>query len=625
MAGVLQVLVLDRHQEVLNRNFTGPVVLGRQNDAREDLYAARPSGGGGWRVVIAPLDEDTVSRQHALLEPLGSGRVRVTNKSSKVPIRLADGTDLAAGESRDLELPAVLGLGRRTVQVQVAGTQRQPEVHSLLRPSLAPPGQASLLGVSRLGSLTTADSVDVDNLLSWLQTTMGVLHSAATSTDFFQKAAEAIVEMVGCDSGRVLLMRDGPWVPAAPHGAATLGPWIEAAVYPAPPQGGRAALWRPSDQVLGLVLSQKRTFWMRPDPLGPSWSESLREVESVVAAPILDRGGAVIGALYGDCRGDPVGRMRITELEARLVELLAGGVATGLARMEREKAAVAAEVRFGQFFTRELAVQLALHPDLLDGRECEVSLLFADIRGFSRLSDRLGPSGTVRLIGDVMGRLSDCVLRHRGVLVDYIGDELIAMWGAPETQPDHARLACRAALDMIATLGPLNADWQEQLREPLDLGIGVNSGPAWVGNMGSQHKFKYGPLGPTVNLASRVQGATKYLRTRLLLGEQTQKQLGDEFATRRLCKVRVVNVPTPLELYELVGEKTPAWLDLKARYEEALADFERGAFRKAAGQWGNLLSEHHDDGPALVMAWRAMQHEVVPSSVFDPVWELPGK
>jgi adenylate cyclase len=377
--------------------------------------------------------------------------------------------------------------------------------------------------------------------------------------------------------------------------------------------------------VLTRVLQEKRTFWLRPEPVAPRMNESLAGVEAVVAAPILDRDGVVIGALYGDCQGAVPDRLRITELEVRLVELLASGVATGLARMEGEKAAVEAEVRFGQFFTRELAQHLTLNKNLLDGRECEVSLLFADIRGFSRLSDRLGPAGTVKLIGDVMGRLSDCVLKHRGVLVDYIGDELIAMWGAPETQPDHARLACRAALDMLGALALLNAEWRERLKEELDLGIGINSGPAWVGNMGSRHKFKYGPLGPTVNLASRVQGATKYLRSRLLITADTRKQVGDEFATRRLCKVRVVNVSRPIELYELVGEQTPAWLELKARYEEALADYEKGECRRAAWQWGNLLSKHNNDGPALVMAWRAMQNEVEPADDFDPVWELPGK
>ncbi len=623
MASVLQVQVLDPHQEVYNHSFAGTVELGRQNDAGEDLYAARQVKSGAWRVAIAPLDEDTISRQHAYLEPLSGSRVRLTNKSRMVPIRLPDATELTAGRSVELELPAVLGLGRRRVQVQAADRPPQPEVRSLLRSNLMAPGQLSMAAAAPFPTLTSADSVDLANLLSWLQTTMGVLHSAATSTDFFQKAAAAVVEMVGCDTGRVLLLRDGPHAPP-PESPAAEGPWVVAAQFTGP-RAAPAPNWRPSQLVLSRVLSEKRTFWLHPDPGNTGAAESLLGVEAVVAAPILDRDGEVIGALYGDCRGDPLGKLRINEVEARLVELLASGVATGLARMEQEKAAVEAEVRFGQFFTRELAQQLAVQKNLLDGQEREVSLLFADIRRFSRISDRLGPVGTVQMIGDVMSRLSDCVLVHHGVLVDYIGDELIAMWGAPADQPDHARLACRAALAMLDVLGPFNAEWQERLQEPLDLGIGVNSGKAWVGNMGSKHKFKYGPLGPTVNLASRVQGATKYLRSRLLITEHTQQHLGDEFATRRLGKVRVINVPTPIDLFEVVGAHTPDWLDLKTRYEQALADFEKGECRKASKALGSLLGQHGEDGPALIMCWRALQNRVEPNDHFDPVWELPGK
>src|SRR5439155_25121529 len=183
---------------------------------------------------------------------------------------------------------------------------------------------------------------------------------------------------------------------------------------------------------------------------------SLLGVQAVVAAPILNRAGEVIGALYGDRRAEgfnPSARAApITQVQAKLVEILATGVAAGLARLEQEQAALAARVRFEQFFTPELSRQLEARPDLLKGRDTEVTLLFCDIRGFSRISERLGPAGTIEWLGAAMGALSDCVRAHAGVLMDYIGDELFAMWGAPEAQPDHAQLACRAALDMLGAL-----------------------------------------------------------------------------------------------------------------------------------------------------------------------------
>ena len=132
----------------------------------------------------------------------------------------------------------------------------------------------------------------------------------------------------------------------------------------------------------------------------------------------------------------------------------------------------------------------------------------------------------------------------------------MAMWGAPEKQPDHAKLACTAALVMQGQLPKLNERWQAFLGEPMGLGIGINAGVARVGNTGSQRKFKYGALGNTVNLASRVQGATKYLKTGLLIAGSVHAQLTAEFDTRQLCRARVVNIAEPVDLYELVGRVT---------------------------------------------------------------------
>ena len=139
-----------------------------------------------------------------------------------------------------------------------------------------------------------------------------------------------------------------------------------------------------------------------------------------MAAPILNSRGEATGALYGErlMGGRVLGMPRVAKVEAMLIELLASGVAAGLARLEQENATMAARVQFEQFFTPELAQELAARPDLLSGQDREVTLLFADIRGFSRLSEGLGPAGTMRWIGDTMGVISECILAHRGVLVD---------------------------------------------------------------------------------------------------------------------------------------------------------------------------------------------------------------
>ncbi len=178
---------------------------------------------------------------------------------------------------------------------------------------------------------------------------------------------------------------------------------------------------------------------------------------------------------------------------------------------------------------------------------------------------------------------------------------------------------------MLARVPELNARWESVLGRPLGLGIGLNTGTAQVGNIGSRYKFKYGPLGNAVNLASRVQGATKYLKCRLLVTEATHQQLGAEFATRRLCTVRVVNIEEPVRLYEVTPSGEPGWAEIRHTYESALAAFEAQGFRRAARLLAGLMAEAIHDGPALVLMSRAVSALAEGPTPGHPVWELPGK
>jgi adenylate cyclase len=533
--------------------------------------------------------------------------VFLDNLSAAQAVPLADGSHLGPRASREMAMPLAVTIGAKIVRVQAAGAN-EPDIHRLEEMTMTPgldPASPSLFPALRPGGRVE----EAKGLLRWLQSSMGVFQSAASSRDFFAKAAQAVVDIVGLDSGRVLLLQNDQWRTQA----------IQAA-----PAGDEAVTPPPSRRVLNMVRAERRTFWeLSPELQGGS----MVGVGAVVAAPILAPQGKVIGAVYGDrrLRGSADSPATITELEAMLVELLACAVAAGMARLDQEQAAMAARVQFEQFFTPELSRQLLAHPDLLDGRDCEVTLLFCDVRGFSAFSERLGPARTVQWIQNVMEALSGCVLRRSGVLVDYIGDQLVAMWGAPERQPDHAKLACQAALDMLATLPALNERWQPVLQSPMDFGIGINSGTARVGNVGSRYKFKYGPLGNTVNLASRVEGATKYLRARVLVTGATHALLDKSFAARRLCRVRVVNIAEPVDLYELVSTGDHRRPDQQERYDRALNAFERGDFGHAAEVLGELLREHPGDGPAAILLERincALSDE---TATLDTVWELPGK
>lgn len=282
-----------------------------------------------------------------------------------------------------------------------------------------------------------------------------------------------------------------------------------------------------------------------------------------------------------------------------------------------------------QFFPPEVVTQLLDRPELLQtGRSADVTILFCDIRGFSRVSERLRhtPEKMVQWVSAVMEALDECVLRHQGVLVDFIGDELLAMWGAPQAQPDHAARACLAALDMLACLSRISDEWEAVTGEPTTVGIGVNSGPVSVGNTGTRRRFKYGPVGNTVNLASRIQGATKYLKTRTLITQSTRDAIGDEFALRRLARLQVVNINQPVTVYELAPQGEAGWDELKGGYEEALTLFEAGPdhLQDAAKILGRLVTPYGVAGPNLFLLSRvlgAMQDR----TTWSGVYVLPGK
>lgn len=253
-------------------------------------------------------------------------------------------------------------------------------------------------------------------------------------------------------------------------------------------------------------------------------------------------------------------------------------------------------------------------------------MLFCDIRGFSAVSERLGPAQTIDWLSGVMGEFSSIVIENGGVLVDYTGDELMAMWGAPNEQPNHAELACRTAIEIMGSLDELNKKWEPLVGAETKVGIGINTSEALVGNVGTHRKFKYGPLGTVVNLASRVQGATKFLKSPLLISGNTAEQLPQDLSTRRLCQVRVQNINSPIDLHELeLPGTSDEWPNIVKQYETALAQFEAGHFRQASAILGDVLLHIPNDGPSLQLMRRIVNAMLEEEPAFSPVWNLPGK
>jgi adenylate cyclase len=611
MPDPLPLRILEDDRIVFDGCLVRPLELGRQQAGEPEPYVALAvAGSGPTRLVVARQEErDNVSRHHTLLEPLPSGRVRLTNRTrAPLPCPGAPGNVLAPGAAVELTPPFALPLPGRTIAVAAADSADPDDLHSLDEPTVGPGGLPDLS--RHLQSLTALQGPQLQEMVGWLQKTMGVLQATVGAADFLEKATAALVEIVGLDHGRALLLQGEQWQVAAVHGAA-------------PADGG---MWQPSRHVLRRVRAEKKTFWQsRPRP-STGDTPSLAPLRAVVAAPITDAAGNVVGALYGERRKAADSAPRLSgELEALLVDLLACGVATGLARQTQEKAALEAQVRFEQFFTPELARDLARQPDLLQGRDAEVTLLFCDVRDFSRFSEKIGPSETMRWMNDVLGQLSACVLAEQGVLVNYLGDGLSAMWGAPRDQPDQAARAVRAGLAMLAAVPAVNQRWKEALGGKVAVGVGINTGPAKVGNIGSLFKFQYGPHGPSVNLASRVEGLTRQLKLPLLVTRATRERLGAEFIARRVVKARVVNIEGPVDLYEVEAAGSEQKRLFFAESEAALDALESGDHAAAARKAGTLLLDARNDGPLLLVLSRATTALMQDGRGFDKVWESPGK
>ncbi|MBI3860759.1 MAG: adenylate/guanylate cyclase domain-containing protein [Planctomycetia bacterium] len=606
---VYSLQVFDGKREVYSGELEGVLEIGRQQPNEPNPFELLETGSTR-RLIIAPVEERTIARRQLLVRLRDDDQFELTNLSSVSKVALKGSEPLVPGATTIVDLPVRLGLGLN-LELLFEIPASSEGLNSLAQVTLRPG-----CSIADFDSIHVKESFEQrpdegsEELIRALEMMMDVFQMARTSTDFYTRACKAAIDLVGLDSGRVLL-RDGD-------------AWNTVEQY-AP---GGITIRPVSRYVVDQVLRHQKTFWNAGTHVSRS-TESLRAVQSIVAAPILNSAGEVNGILYGERIQRPAlakhPHGEITRLNALLLELVACAVASGLARLQGEDAARRLRLQFEQFFTSTLAQHLESHPDMLAGRDADVSVLFGDIRGFSRIAEKIGATRTFDWINDVMGTLSESVLKHNGVLVDYIGDELMAMWGAPEQQPDHARLACRAAIDMIDQIPILNQRWSSILDAPFDLGIGISSGPVRAGNMGSHRKFKYGPLGTTVNLASRVQGATKYFKSHVIVTGATADALGDDFLMRRIASVRVVNMDQPVQLVELPCGNVANAPELCRDYEKALTSFEERDFRGAAQMLTTLLTSYLDDGPSVILLSRVVGAMLEGAAADHPVWQLPGK
>jgi adenylate cyclase len=232
---------------------------------------------------------------------------------------------------------------------------------------------------------------------------------------------------------------------------------------------------------------------------------------------------------------------------------LFGGVAYQYFFEGREKRKM--KKLFGQYVSKDVYEQLVADPSLarLGGHRREMTVLFSDIRGFTTVSERGQPEDIVALLNEYFTGMVELVFANKGTLDKFVGDMVMALFGAPLDDPQHADHAVEAALDMVEALAALNARWQAEGRPELDIGIGINTGPMIAGNIGSDAIMSYTVIGDAVNLGSRLESLNKQYGTRIIISQATRERLSRPYRVRSLGDVVVKGKTQPVAIFEVLG------------------------------------------------------------------------
>jgi len=280
---------------------------------------------------------------------------------------------------------------------------------------------------------------------------------------------------------------------------------------------------------------------------------------------------------------------------------------------EKEKRKI--RTAFGQYLSPEVIRRLLLNPQLVEPRKTEITVMFSDIRGFTTISENLDAQDLALFLNQYLSDMTGLVFDDGGTLDKYIGDAVMAFWGAPFEMADHAVHGCNSALKMMERVREMQREWQATGKPKLDIGIGLNSGVASVGNMGSALRYGYTALGDTVNLSSRLEGLNKDYGTHIIVNETTYAATREaSLVYRELDVIRVKGKAHPVTIYELIGREGEASVyGSAAELQQRLDRFTQGQKLYRARQWQEaqlvfqaVLDKWTDDGPSRLY-WKRCQ------------------
>jgi adenylate cyclase len=300
---------------------------------------------------------------------------------------------------------------------------------------------------------------------------------------------------------------------------------------------------------------------------------------------------------------------------------------------DREKRRVRSA--FGQYLSPEVIRRLLANPQLVEPKKTSITVMFSDIRGFTTISEKLDAQDLAVFLKEYLSDMTRIVFQHQGTLDKYIGDAVMAFWGAPFEEPAHAKRTCDTALNMMSHVRTLQRKWEAEGKPRLDIGIGLNTGVASVGNMGSTLRYGYTALGDTVNLSSRLEGLNKEYGTHILVSDTCYQAAKDGgFVFRELDLIRVKGKLQPVIIYELLGRKadidaTGTGDDIRERLErfaQARALYCHRHWEQAQRAFDAILAKWPDDGPSRAY-WKRCQEYLFdePPHGWDGVFTMTSK
>ena len=266
---------------------------------------------------------------------------------------------------------------------------------------------------------------------------------------------------------------------------------------------------------------------------------------------------------------------------------------------------------FGVYLSDDVVNEIIADPDklTLGGEQKRITALFTDIKSFSTLSEKITPEHLVSVLNVYLTQMSDLILQEKGTIDKYIGDAIVSFFGAPTDLPDHAYRACLAAIRMKQAEAELNKQLYDagDIPMPIFTRIGINTGEMVVGNMGTEKKMNYTIMGNDVNLAARLEGVNKKYGTWILASESTWSETNDAFLGRRLDRVRVVGINTPVQLYNVMAVRSEApaeMVQLVGIFENAIDFYRQKEYQKALNLFNKCLEVSPDDEPSKMYVER---------------------